>query len=195
MTPAMTSKSPLGKAADYSQRYAPELLFPIARVNNRAIVGLDAVLPFHGTDIWNAWDLSWLDLQGLPQVATVEIRVPADSPNMVESKSLKLYLNSFSMTAYVTDSDVAETIEQDLSACAGRDVEVRLKPVSGGASVTRLPGDCLDVLHVRCDAYDVDSELLQADRNDIAREDLYSNLLRSLCPVTNQPDIGSILIS
>jgi len=193
----MTTNSLLGKSTSYLDQYAPQLLHPIARADNRAGLGLGAELPFQGVDIWNAWELTWLDPDGKPVVATAEIRVPAESPNIVESKSLKLYLNSFSMSEYVAASDVTETIEQDLSNCVDADVNVRLQHASAryGTSVAQLPGECLDGLHVRCDDYEVNGDLLQADAHDIVREDLFSHLLRSLCPVTSQPDTGSLLIS
>ena len=193
----MNSESPLGQAVQYIDQYSPELLHPIARTEHRDALGLSEPLPFQGVDIWNAWELTWLNNDGKPVVATAEIRVPADSSNIVESKSLKLYLNSFSMTQYVTESDVVETIEQDLSVCVDADVSVRI----GGASslyspiISRLPGTCLDNLRVRCDSYDVDASVLQSAATEIVREDLYTHLLRSLCPVTNQPDSGSVLVS
>jgi len=193
----MTTESPLGRPSIYLDQYAPELLHPIARAGSRELLGLGDAPPFHGVDIWNAWELTWLDTDGKPVAATAEIRIPAESTNILESKSLKLYLNSFSMSRYVAESDVAESIEQDLSACVDADVDVRLRHVSAlyGARVARPPGECLDTLNVKCDTYEVDNELLRADDNAIVREDLYTHLLRSLCPVTNQPDCGSLLIS
>ncbi|MDH3533888.1 MAG: NADPH-dependent 7-cyano-7-deazaguanine reductase QueF [Gammaproteobacteria bacterium] len=193
----MTTESPLGQPSTYLDQYAPELLHPIARASSRDPLGLAEPLPFAGVDIWNAWELTWLDTDGKPAVATAEIRFPASSTNIVESKSLKLYLNSFSMSRYVAETDVAESIEQDLSACVDADVDVCLRKVSAlyGARIARPPGDCLDGLNVQCDAYEVDTDLLQADENDIVQEDLYTHLLRSLCPVTNQPDCGSLLIA
>ena len=193
----MNSDSPLGQPVQYIDQYSPELLHPIARSEHRDALGLSAPLPFRSVDIWNAWELTWLNSEGKPIVATAEVRVPADSVNIVESKSLKLYLNSFSMSRFVTESDVAETIEQDLSVCVGADVEVRMggARVLYGAVVSRLPGTCLDDLRVECTAYDVDAGLLNADAGNIVQEDLYSHLLRSLCPVTNQPDSGSVLVS
>ena len=193
----MNSESPLGQAVQYIDQYSPELLHPIPRAEHRDALGLSEPLPFQGVDIWNAWELTWLDNDGKPVVATAEIRVPADSANIVESKSLKLYLNSFSMTNYVTESDVVETIEQDLSVCVDADVNVRMGGPSSLFSpiISRLPGTCLDNLRVRCESYDVDSSVLQVAGTKVVREDLYTHLLRSLCPVTNQPDSGSVLVS
>ena len=193
----MNTESPLGQQTPYLDQYSPELLHPIPRSRHRDIMGLADPLPFDGVDIWNAWELSWLDNNGKPVVATAEVRIPATSTNIVESKSLKLYLNSFSMTKYVTISDVTETIEQDLSVCVDADVDVRLGSASSmfGPIVSQLPGTCIDALTVNCDAYEVDASLLEADPGEPVKEDLYSHLLRSLCPVTNQPDSGSVLVS
>jgi 7-cyano-7-deazaguanine reductase len=191
----MTSESPLGRPTSYPQQYAPEVLHSIARADSRGALGLGAELPFHGVDIWNAWELSWLDSSGKPVTGTAEIRVPAESANIVESKSLKLYLDSFAMARFVTRTDVAEAIEQDLCSCIGADVTVLLGNPSAGSVTACLPGDCLDDLPVACDAYEIDRTLLRADTNDCVREDLYSHLLRSRCPVTDQPDTGSLLIT
>ena len=193
----MTDKSPLGRRTVYREHYDPDQLHAIDRNVNRAALGLGARLPFHGVDIWNAWELTWLDPAGKPMVAAVEIRIPATSPNIAESKSVKLYLNSFSMTPFPSAAGVAAAIERDLSACCDAAVSVRLRLSSERTahSLGRLPGDCLDTLPARCDVYDVDSSVLRADPDVIVSEDLYSHLLRSLCPVTNQPDSGSLLIS
>jgi len=193
----MTEKIPLGRATAYPEQYSPGLLFAIARTGNREALGLGDELPFHGTDIWNAWELTWLDSGGLPQVGTAEIRVPANSPNIIESKSLKLYLNSFAMTRYASASDVAETLEQDISEAAGADVTVVLeRPAeTDDRTITQLPGDSLDDLDVSCDAYEIDAASLRADAADVITEALNSHLLRSLCPVTSQPDSASLLIS
>jgi len=193
----MTADNPLGQATAYPETYSPELLYAIARTDGRAALGIGQELPFHGTDVWNAWELSWLDPAGQPQIATAEIWVPADSPNLIESKSLKLYLGSFAMNQFASFADVAEVIGKDLSSCTGTQVDARLRaPLATHAStIARPPGRCLDALSVSCDAYEVDPGLLSADTENLVSEDLYSHLLRSLCPVTNQPDIGSVMIS
>ena len=193
----MTTKNPLGQATVYPDQYSPGLLYAIARIDAREALGLDGDLPFHGTDIWNAWELTWLDNEGLPQVATAEISVSADSVNLVESKSLKLYLGSLTMSRYESAADLAAVITHDLTACAGADVHVVIRPPpsSDSAAVSRLPGHCIDGMPVHCDAYAVTPELLSADTSELVAEDLHSDLLRSLCPVTGQPDIGSVLVS
>jgi len=193
----MNDELPLGRSVPYPEQYSPELLYAVPRAEHRAALNLGADLPFHGTDVWNAWELTWLDPMGLPMCATVEILVPADSPNIIESKSLKLYLNSFAMTHYASAEDVAETIEQDLSNCADADVDVKLNRLSSTDDwqVGQLPGDNLDLLRIGCDVQAVDAGLLHADPADIVSENLHSHLLRSLCPVTRQPDIGSVCIA
>jgi len=193
----MTEEMPLGRATAYPEQYSPHLLYAIARTDSRAALGLGDELPFHGVDIWNAWELTWLDSGGLPQVGTAEIRVPASSPNIIESKSLKLYLNSFAMTRYASASDMAETIEQDLSEAAGTDVAVVLeRPAeTDGKAITQLPGNSIDAQDLSCDVYEVDAAVLSADTDDVVTEALNSHLLRSLCPVTSQPDNASVLVS
>lgn len=190
-------KLPLGRHTSYPDKYAPTLLCPIARADSRGPLGLSGDLPFAGVDIWNAWELTWLGAGGLPAVATAEIRVPADSPGIVESKSLKLYLNSFAMSSFSSPAEVAETIARDLSVCVGRDTRVVVLPLVGTEArcVSRLAGTSLDALPVACNDWEVNASLLQADRETIVAEDLHTHLLRSLCPVTSQPDIGSLQIS
>jgi 7-cyano-7-deazaguanine reductase len=183
---------PLGRATDYPQKYAPEVLCPVARRDSRVPLGIAEPLPFAGFDTWNAWELTWLQDSGKPQVATAQIVVPAASPNLVESKSLKLYLGSFAMTRFRTAARMAGTIATDLSDCAGAPVEVTLDP---DPAIGRLPGRCIDKLDVECAEWEVDADLLEADETQQVEEQLHTHLLRSLCPVTGQPDIGSVLVS
>ena len=180
---------PLGRDTGYPDNYAPDLLRPIPRAESRHALGLSGEIPFMGVDIWNAWELTWLGPGGRPVVATAEIIVPADSPNIIESKSLKLYLNSFAMTP--VESGIEDMIRKDLSGCAGDDVDVRVMPLIRNEfrRVSRLAGDCIDNLDVRCSDSEVDPELLHANALQETNEDLYSHLLRSLCPVTGQPDM------
>jgi len=123
--------------------------------------------------------------------------VPANSPNIVESKSLKLYLNSFAMSSFASETDVAETIARDLGPCVGMPTKVSVLPVSGteARQTARLAGTCLDDLEVSCTDWEVNADLLRADSSTVVTEDLHSHLLRSLCPVTAQPDIGSLQVS
>ncbi len=188
---------PLGRETDYPDKYAPELLCPIARDESRALLGIGEDLPFAGVDIWNAWELTWLGPGDLPRVATAEIHVPADSPFIVESKSLKLYLNSFAMTRFDSATTVAEAIARDLAICVGTPVKVSVLSVSRteARQTARLAGICLDGLDVTCSDWDVNPDLLRSDSVEIITEDLHTHLLRSLCPVTAQPDMGSLQIS
>jgi 7-cyano-7-deazaguanine reductase len=182
---------PLGRDTDYPQNYAPELLRSIPRRDSRDELGLVDPLPFTGVDIWNAWELTWLGPQGLPRVATVRFDVPASSPNLIESKSLKLYLGSFAMTRFAQPADVTAAIEADLAQSAGAPVVVTLNP---DATLTEPEGHNIDDLDVACTHAGVDAGLLAADRGDPVAETLNTHLLRSLCPVTGQPDIGSLVI-
>jgi 7-cyano-7-deazaguanine reductase len=193
----MSQDSPLGQATTYPDDYSPDLLYAIARIDSRLALGLEGDPPFNGMDIWNAWDLTWLDMKGQPQVATAEIRVPADSVNLVESKSLKLYLGSVAMSRFESPNDLAAVLSRDLGACTGSDVYVAIRPSieTDSAAISRLPGQCIDNLKVPCDTFSVAPELLAADSRTLLSEDLYTDTLRSLCPVTGQPDIGSVMIS
>ncbi len=184
-------KLPLGRDTDYPQNYAPDVLFPIARATSRGALGMTDPLPFSGTDIWNAWELTWLRPGGLPRVATAEMRVPADSPNLVESKSLKLYLGSFAMSEFENDAAVRAAIETDLSAVTGAAVEVVLDP---DMHVSEPPGACIDAPGTNCAAAAIDASLLAVDDRSIVDECLHTHLLRSLCPVTRQPDLGSLIV-
>jgi 7-cyano-7-deazaguanine reductase len=182
----------LGRKTDYPQKYAPEALFAIPRGESRAELGLEDDLPFDGVDIWNAWELTWLGSGKRPVVATAEIRVPAMTPNLIESKSLKLYLGAFAMSEFSSPEDVRDAISRDLSECAGGPVEVSL---DADAAVTALEGQCIDSLQVECSTWEVDASLLQASASKTVEESLHTHLLRSLCPVTAQPDMGSLQIT
>ena len=190
------TESPLGDTTRIPERYAPDVLFAIPRAENRARLGLGKALPFDGVDIWNAWELSWLAANGQPRVATAEISIPAGSPAIVESKSLKLYLGSFAMMQYASRADVRELIATDVGKIVGTSVDVRLDAIADteGASSGQMPGESLDHKDVSCDAWEVDAGLLAADTGSVVSEELHSNLLRSLCPVTSQPDSGGVLV-
>lgn len=190
----MDDELPLGRATDYPDQYSPDLLFPISRSDARGALGITEPLPFSGVDVWNAWELTWLTADGQPVAAIAEIRVPADSPNIVESKSLKLYLNSFSMSRYPGIEAVGQTIARDLTAAAGQEVGVRLRPANEAGTVETLPGTCLDSLAVPCDRWQVEPGLLNVSRGAAVEQALHTHALRSLCPVTGQPDTGSLLV-
>jgi len=189
--------SPLGKTTVYADRYDPSLLFPIPRQAKRDEIGVAALLPFHGEDVWNAYELSWLDARGKPVVALAEFRVPADSPNIIESKSFKLYLNGFSQERVADRSALIATMTRDLSAVAGAPIEMSLTEAqSRQHAVSDLPGTLLDEQAIDIDDYGPpQANYLTADSGRVVEEALVSNLLRSNCPVTGQPDWGSVQIS
>jgi len=189
--PEAIEGSPLGKAADYPKMYSPEVLCPIARADSRRSLGLGETLPFDGADLWTAWELTWLTRAGTPRAAAADICVPAGSTNIIESKSLKLYLNSFAMSSAATGYDIAAVVRDDLSAAAGAPVAVTLRH---SAAIEALPGESLDEQDIACSVYEVDAGLLESDDAEVVSECLHSRLLRSLCPVTGQPDFGSLVI-
>jgi 7-cyano-7-deazaguanine reductase len=189
--------SPLGKSAAYRSDYAPELLFPIPRQGKRDELQLHGTLPFFGVDIWNAYELSWLNLRGKPQVAIARVTVPADSPNIVESKSFKLYLNSFNQTKLAGADALQALLQQDLSAGFGAPVQVALtlQEQFAGLKMGELDGLLLDRLDVDIDQYTPSPLLLKAALGDApVEEKLVSHLLKSNCLVTGQPDWGSVQI-
>ncbi len=153
---------PLGKPTTYKAEYDPGLLCPIPRQLKRDELGLPDALPFHGVDIWNAYELSWLTPQGKPVVAMGEFRIPCESANLIESKSLKLYLNSFNQTRFDDFEAVRALISQDLGGAAGAPVDVRLMAAAEFAAeqFAFLPGVCIDDLEIEIDHYSLDAELL-----------------------------------
>ena len=220
----MTNKNPvqtpeqsqLGKATAYPDQYAPQTLFPIARQPQRSELGMTAgaALPFTGADLWTGYELSWLNPRGKPQVALVQVTVPCETPCIVESKSFKLYLNSFSNSRFASADEVRQRIAEDVGAAVWQPVASVSQQASGGAppstvgvrlvlpeqfaaqSVQELEGLSLDRLDVECSDYQPAPHWLRADTAESAvTETLTSHLLRSNCPVTQQPDWGDIQIS
>ncbi len=190
--------SPLGKDTVYADRYNPRLLFPIPRADQRAEIGVAENLPFHGVDIWNAYELSWLDPHGKPVVAMAEFQVPASSPYIIESKSFKLYLNSLAQERIADAETLAHTLRHDLSAAAEALVGVTLREVTASRhGLSDLDGQLLDGQSIAIDHYgppQADFLLLHPDANAV-EESLVSHLLRSNCPVTGQPDWASVQIA
>lgn len=191
--------SPLGKASAYKTEYDPTLLFPIPRQAKRTEIGLDEgkALPFFGVDIWNAYEVSWLNLKGKPQVALATFIIPADTPNIVESKSFKLYLNSFNQTKLASAEALQQMLQRDVSAATGGTVQVRLVTEAdlGTQKMGELDGLLLDRLDIETDIYEPDPTLLKADQEESpVEESLVSHLLKSNCLVTGQPDWGSVQI-
>jgi 7-cyano-7-deazaguanine reductase len=190
--------SPLGKATTYADRYDASLLFPIPRQAKRDEIGVDgAALPFHGVDLWNGYELSWLDPRGKPMVAVAEFRFPATTPNIIESKSFKLYLNSFAQEAIASRDVLRDTLVRDLSAASGGPASVVLHAPEelNGVPLHEPEGVLLDDQDLDFDSYGPPrADFLTTHEGD-AREVLVSHLLRSNCPVTGQPDWGSVQIS
>ena len=191
-------QSPLGKSSAYVATYSPHLLFPIPRAPKWAELGLTAeTLPYQGVDLWNCYELSWLLPSGKPVVAIGEFEIPADSPNIIESKSFKLYLNSLNQSVFESREALVKVMVDDLSAAAGQPVGVRLRTLDEVAAegVAPLPGRCIDDLDVAIEYYDhPQSRLLVCDAGRMVEETLHSHLLKSNCPVTGQPDWGSVVV-
>ena len=197
MTDSLTT-TPLGKNARYEEIYNPTLLCGIKRAEGYQAVGIDAQqLPFHGMDIWNAYELSWLNSKGKPEIGIAEIQVPSNSLCIVESKSLKLYLGSFNQTRFNTREEVIHTIESDLSSTTHSTVMVKLfvGEEAMHRSIDRLQGINLDLLDIEVSEYQLNDALLTTELGAKTSETLYSHLLRSNCPVTGQPDWASVLVS
>ncbi|MDB5775353.1 MAG: cyclohydrolase [Herbaspirillum sp.] len=190
--------SPLGKASVYCTQYTPALLFPIPRKGKRDELGLSGTLPFFGVDIWNAYEISWLNMRGKPEVAIATITVPADSPNIVESKSFKLYLNSFNQTKLAGSEALLNLLRADLSAAFGAPVQIALTLADkfSTLAIRQMEGILLDRLDIEVDSYQPNPDLLFADKTLApVEETLVSHLLKSNCLVTGQPDWGSVQIN
>ena len=186
--------SPLGQSTGYVCEYDPDQLFAISRTNSWQGRGY-AEAPFLGCDIWNAYELSWLNPKGLPQVAMAECRVPCTSPFIVESKSFKLYLNSFNLSRFASVDAVRQHMIEDLNKVAGAGVTVAIQSLDAQARIEELKGDCLDQLDVEIEHYQPAPQLLQTREGNTVDRQLYSHLLKSNCPVTGQPDWASVQIN
>ncbi len=196
-------QSPLGKAVAYADQYDAALLFPIARADKRSEIGVGVSPPFFGADIWTAFELSWLTPRGKPQVAIAHITVPCESLNIVESKSFKLYLGSFSNTPFADVQAVQQRIRADVSEAVWRGgnmvasvgVKLVLPELFDREPVRDLEGLSLDRLDIECSRYTPAPDLLQAAFDEApVSEVLTSNLLKSNCLITGQPDWGSVQI-
>lgn len=188
----------LGKPTAYRDNYDVSLLQAVPRSMNRQPLGLYAdSLPFHGADIWTLYELSWLNAKGLPQVAVGEVSLNANSNNLIESKSFKLYLNSFNQTNFPDWDTVRNTLQHDLSACAQGEVSVTLFSIDQitGSPIAHLAGECLDQQDISIDSYQFNANYLQgATGTQQVGETLVSHLLKSNCLITHQPDWGSVQI-
>ena len=191
---------PLGLSSQYPDQYDPDLLFSIPRSENRSKLGFKEgqVLPFVGIDIWNAFELSWLNQKGKPQIALAEFQIPADSPNMIESKSFKLYLNSLNNERFEDENALKERLITDLSTVAGSKITTRINPIDliSKKGIQEMSGILMDRLDIEVDPnLHADPNLLEVNESFSPIEQcLVSHLLKSNCPVTGQPDWASVQI-
>ncbi|HHE9947279.1 NADPH-dependent 7-cyano-7-deazaguanine reductase QueF [Haemophilus influenzae] len=188
----------LGQKTEYASQYDRTLLQPVPRALNRDGLGITQNQPFTiGADIWTAYEISWLNEKGLPQVAIADIYLDYQSQNLIESKSFKLYLNSFNQSKFADFNAVQQTMQGDLSECAQGDVKVRLNPVAvyDSQKIDHLQGDCIDEQDIEITSYEFNADWLKDCVSDeIVEEKLVSHLLKSNCLITNQPDWGTLHI-
>ncbi len=189
----MLHNSQLGKTVHYKSTYDRSLLFALPRALKRAELDLNDHLPFHGVDIWNAYELSWLNDKGKPIVRLAKFTFPCDSTHIIESKSFKLYLNSFNQTRFSSAEIVKNIMQYDLSSAAGAKVRVDFSAVDKPLTIAHFPGICLDDLDIDIQDYQPNTHLLSTLDYTVT-ETVYSNLLKSNCPITHQPDWASVMI-
>ena len=193
--PEKVLHSPLGKETVYANQYDPSLLYPIERDINWQARGVDrSTLPFFGEDIWNSYEISWLNAKGKPIVALAQFHIPARSTHIVESKSFKLYLNSYNLSRFDSADEVAAQMAKDLSDAAGGQVRVTLTSPQDAVQIESFDGRCIDDLDITVAHYEPAPELLSSQGENVT-ETLISHLLKSNCPVTGQPDWASVQIS
>lgn len=185
----------LGKKTDYVNTYSPGILHPVSRSLARSKSKIADPLPFTGADIWNGTELSWLNSKGKPEIALGEFTFPCTSPFIVESKSFKLYLNSFNQSSFSCLQEVCDTLVKDLSNVVQAKIGLKLLTPDEviGRRLASFNGTCLDNLDISTDTYNVNPSFLKISE-EIAEETLYSNLLKSNCLATGQPDWGSLLV-
>ena len=191
---ALPDDLPLGKPTTYPFRYDASVLRAIDRADQRRAVGIDSALPFVGEDVWNAYELTWLGPTGLPRIGVLTLRVPCDSPAMVESKSLKLYLGSFAQTTFECAVDLASTIERDVSSCVGARIQAGF---GDGLPLKDFEGPSADACLVEITDYRPNPALLVPAENPDGdtRNVLQTHLFRTICPATGQPDSGAIFVA
>ena len=188
----------LGQQTKYVEKYDRTLLQPVPRRLNRDQLNITATQPFTiGADIWTAYEISWLTPKGVPQVAIADVSIDFRSENLIESKSFKLYLNSFNQTAFADFADVQQTLQRDLQNCAQGEVNVRLNSLADYTAqpIVALSGDCIDAQDIEVRDYAFNATLLnQCTGEHLVEETLVSHLLKSNCLITQQPDWGSLQI-
>lgn len=191
----MKPSIPLGQQTVYTNQYDPDLLFPVVRAEARQQLHLGASLPFKGEDCWSAYEISWLDKQGKPHIRLAEFFFDYDSPNIVESKSFKLYLNSFNQTQFASEQEVIQRMQADLSMASGKPCRLVFYPATdaNALNIASLPGQCIDDLDVSITDYQPNPLLLKVDTHKaVTNEIVYSHLLKTNCPVTDQPDWATV---
>lgn len=199
MIEVSTEANPLGHVVEYPATIDPAVLFAVPRAEARRAIGLDPdALPFTGADLWNAWEFSWLDARGLPRVAVLRLAVPCTSPNIVESKSLKLYLGAYAMTPFTGPEAVRAQVERDVSGCIGAKLAMTLLDPHDieRSGIAALAGESLDDQRIEANDYGpARPEFLRAQAGvQAVEETLSTRLFRSLCPVTGQPDWASVVL-
>ena len=188
----------LGQKTEYKSQYDASLLQPVPRRLNRETLGIVEDQPFNqGADVWTCYELSWLNPNGLPQVAIADVAIDFKSENLIESKSFKLYLNSFNQTKFASIEEVEETIAKDLNQCASGQVSVKIHKLADYTNqpIMNFAGDCIDEQEIQIDSYAFSNQYLEnvAEGNTV-EETLVSHLLKSNCLITSQPDWGSVQI-
>ncbi|WP_288234457.1 NADPH-dependent 7-cyano-7-deazaguanine reductase QueF [uncultured Haemophilus sp.] len=188
----------LGQKTEYKSQYDASLLQPVPRRLNRETLGIVEDQPFNqGADVWTCYELSWLNPNGLPQVAIADVAIDFKSENLIESKSFKLYLNSFNQTKFASIKEVEETIAKDLNQCASGQVSVKIHKLADYTNqpIMNFAGDCIDEQEIQIDSYAFSNQYLEnvAEGNTV-EETLVSHLLKSNCLITSQPDWGSVQI-
>ncbi len=194
-TNVILSHSPLGKKSTYINTYTPSLLFPLPRKKKRDEIGISDPLPFEGFDFWTGFEISWLNLKGKPIVAIGKFRIPAHSKYLIESKSFKLYLNSFNHSQFESFDEVKEMMKKDVSNALESSADVCLYSLDQGPkTITEPKGFCLDHLDIECNQYLPEVSYLKTEKEWMI-ESFHTNLLKSNCLVTGQPDWGTIEIN
>lgn len=188
----------LGQKTKYKSEYDPTLLQPVPRKLNRDGLGITEQQPFdRGADVWTCYELSWLNENGLPQVAIADVTIDFRSENLIESKSFKLYLNSFNQTKFASLEQVEQTLIKDLSLCASGQVSVKVYKLSTYTQqpIVDFAGECIDEQDIQIDSYEFSNEhLAGVAEGEVVEETLVSHLLKSNCLITSQPDWGSVQI-
>ena len=191
-----STRIPLGEPADNIDTYTPSLLYAMERSEQRKVMAVPEPLPFKGEDVWTAYELSWLNKTGRPHAGVLQVDTPCTSPCIIESKSFKLYLNSFAQTRFANKAEVLRTLNSDLAIAFRAPVMVEImEPGQLPRAVDQVPGVCVDGIDVVIDNYERNPQLLELEAGDkVVKETLHCNTFRTLCPVTGQPDFATVIV-